>query len=1001
MDIEENKHLSPLKNSKIKKIAENGIISKPKSIGKSTKVGPTNANSSVNSKQLETKNITGGTLSYQPLQFRHDSEWFYLMKSQSVGVYHVETGMLIRHLNFPVKSGRSKKQKQNQENELEKNKVEPAIFSDRTKLIAAIPESQEESANVYGVCDNGSFVLWDASTGEVQRTWAAGISIQQAVMDPNESSVFYVASQRKSQDKSKVHMVYKVTLGKKSNSVTLVQILKMSNTCLGIAVSTDSRWIATFSRFKLYLIEFQESGQRVHHKWDFTERLSTVSFHPTQPLVAVGDWRGRINFMYCLVSLDKNTINHNVSKRALHWHARKVNSVAFTEDGNFMLSGGQEGVLVIWQLGTENRTFISRLGADIVGVTASQDQLYYAVTLSDNTVRVYSALNLKLVSITQGLQLAGHIIASKLAAHTSAKLETPKVKGLLRQILASNSTNVIGISGISEARGFTAKQYNEAIQIVMPKRFTTNLVVNPVTNHLTLNGESGLLQVYNPISDRSVSTIEVAAFNKVSGSTPEHGAKVPHVNLVAYSNDGQWMATVDSRMDQGFETDSSKELYLKFWHWSPKLQRYELNTRIDNPHPSKIFGIAFQPSRSSNGKPLCVTTGDDGNFRVWQLQRPREGQKRSLLYWTTHSAGYYRGITPTGVAFSKDGSALAVTFGHSILIWDPVLNQPRITLTSTLSTDSLVGLAFVGQTHIVSWSSSHIDVWNLLNASVEWSLPIPVLQVYTDPRWDVFTIASNLKPLNPKSSTILVFSPSSSTPLAVNVFSEPILSVACIPAPTQSGDLGQDQDSDTDEPLSLDPSASANPLNKCMWVTLTSKGQFYLLGSKSTSLTMSKSAAAVQDVSQEYAKAMDSTQFASLFGSSQSQGSFGPTSGLSIPDVAPPISHEAQSALRFIRPTLQSTYASAPSHIIPPVASLFQQLVSNGLPKSESLPSEAGPNTNRTDSIDQDSMDIEDDSNSTSLEPTQLRYDSTDSPQRDNIDKDVINTLVSFFAKLE
>ena len=55
----------------------------------------------------------------------------------------------------------------------------------------------------------------------------------------------------------------------------------------------------------------------------------------------------------------------------MHWHAHRVRSLAFSADGTTLLSGGDEAVLVMWQLGTRNRSFLPRLGGSILAIASS------------------------------------------------------------------------------------------------------------------------------------------------------------------------------------------------------------------------------------------------------------------------------------------------------------------------------------------------------------------------------------------------------------------------------------------------------------------------------------------------------------------------------------------------------------------------------------------------------------------------------------------------------
>jgi NET1-associated nuclear protein 1 (U3 small nucleolar RNA-associated protein 17) len=92
-------------------------------------------------------------------------------------------------------------------------------------------------------------------------------------------------------------------------------------------------------------------------------------------------------------------------KSSLHWHAHKVKSIAFAS-GSYMLSGGEEGVLVLWQLKTRHQDYLPRLGSDIVQISVSPNQQYYALVFKDNSIRIINAVNLSVRQTIMGLKYA-------------------------------------------------------------------------------------------------------------------------------------------------------------------------------------------------------------------------------------------------------------------------------------------------------------------------------------------------------------------------------------------------------------------------------------------------------------------------------------------------------------------------------------------------------------------------------------------------------------------
>jgi NET1-associated nuclear protein 1 (U3 small nucleolar RNA-associated protein 17) len=117
-----------------------------------------------------------------------------------------------------------------------------------------------------------------------------------------------------------------------------------------------------------------------------------------------------------------------------HWHSHGVSSVVFNSDGTYMMSGGEEAVLVIWQLETGNKRFLPRLGtlpsplfctanflavssrcsqlgpfflasgSPIIGLGISIRDTHYATVHEDNSVQVIDALSLKIIGQIRGLR---------------------------------------------------------------------------------------------------------------------------------------------------------------------------------------------------------------------------------------------------------------------------------------------------------------------------------------------------------------------------------------------------------------------------------------------------------------------------------------------------------------------------------------------------------------------------------------------------------------------
>ncbi len=71
-----------------------------------------------------------------------------------------------------------------------------------------------------------------------------------------------------------------------------------------------------------------------------------------------------------------------------HWHAHAVSCLYFSPDGKFLLSGGEEGVLVQWNLVIGSKCFLSRLGGTLSHVRQAKDGVYAAVAVKDNSLKL-------------------------------------------------------------------------------------------------------------------------------------------------------------------------------------------------------------------------------------------------------------------------------------------------------------------------------------------------------------------------------------------------------------------------------------------------------------------------------------------------------------------------------------------------------------------------------------------------------------------------------------
>jgi len=173
-----------------------------------------------------------------------------------------------------------------------------------------------------------------------------------------------------------------------------------TNRTTGLAISASGERLIAVAGYKAYVAQIADPKSGFM-KFVSPEVLTCLAIHPSEDYFATGDVKGVVRLWYCL---DPNLVKVvGVEKKsqtsALHWHAHAVSSVAFTTNGAYLLSGGEEAVLVIWQLHTGNREFVPRVGSPIKTIAVSPPRASeeeYLLGLTDATHAFVSSTTLKL-----------------------------------------------------------------------------------------------------------------------------------------------------------------------------------------------------------------------------------------------------------------------------------------------------------------------------------------------------------------------------------------------------------------------------------------------------------------------------------------------------------------------------------------------------------------------------------------------------------------------------
>lgn len=199
----------------------------------------------------------------------------------------------------------------------------------------------------------------------------------------------------------------------------------------GLAVSAGGSWLVAIAGHKAYV------ASTVNLKAGFVkfvspEALTCLAFHPTEEYFATGDDKGNIRLWYCLhesIAAPKADMEKRAPTSTLHWHAHAVSALTFTPNGAYLLSGGEESVLVIWQIHSGKREFVPRVGSpiDSVAITRTQNgEEDYLLSLADASFVFIGTANLKISRSYSGIKLGGLFIRPRNIADHCIGHQTPQ-----------------------------------------------------------------------------------------------------------------------------------------------------------------------------------------------------------------------------------------------------------------------------------------------------------------------------------------------------------------------------------------------------------------------------------------------------------------------------------------------------------------------------------------------------------------------------------------------
>ena len=349
----------------------------------------------------------------------------------------------------------------------------------------------------------------------------------------------------------------------------------------------------------------------------------------------------------------------------LHWHAHPVLSLALSGAGDYVFSGGDEGTLVVWQVATGKTSFVPRLGAAITHISAAAHSAKVVAAVMDNSLHVVDAAKMR-----QDWCLRSLCVPQKAEWHDKH---------------ADEVASLLPTAGSQFVQSCAA--------------FRCGIKIEPRLRHAVCNGYPGQLQSLDLASRTLRATLEVVTFTRVSRTEAQTRLYAPSVTHFEFLDCplGLFLATLDVRRGAGDGPGlggekGESEASLKFFQWDAGRNEYRLTAQVDRPHGAfRVTSMAFAPPGGvgvggEGACVVCATAAVDGTVKLWRAHaapisalasaaaqggRATAAPRPRALTWSCAFSFQHKDCPCHALAYSCDGSLLAVAQENVVTLWDP------------------------------------------------------------------------------------------------------------------------------------------------------------------------------------------------------------------------------------------------------------------------------------------------------------------------------------------
>lgn len=458
---------------------------------------------------------------------------------------------------------------------------------------------------------------------------------------------------------------------------------------------------------------------------------------------------------------------------------------------------------MLWQMDTGRKDFLPHLSGSVENLVVSASGSSYIVHLDDNSAMVLTTSEMKPTAYVAGIQ--------------SAAINVTTPKDLLIQRTWTTPDRV-------------SRPVPAAIRPTDHSRLHV-CVGNGLQATLAGGFSAPLLQTFDLETFRSLSKQALARTQPTDVNITNKGNPIdePLVTHLAFSADGEWLASVDTWEPSPRDVDNvisdlkdqfiqeRREVYLKFWDAREGEEQIALVSRINAPHATNrneaVLDLASNPAST-----CFATIGTDGMVRLWRPKTRSQngvlvkGQNgREIFTWSCSQViAVGDGVPQDGtvdvpepstqhepqgsIAFSEDGSTLFAAYGNvgtgAVHVIDAASGEVVKTLEGQWK-GQLRSIRVLSPFVIVL--SDELRVYDVVSDELRYGVTMPkvadandLLQLAVDHMSGHFAVALP----SDQGSVIGVFEPEEVEPLLVRSTPQRIISL--VSTPSTSGFIALD-----------------------------------------------------------------------------------------------------------------------------------------------------------------------------------------------------------------